>query len=99
MYVCICNGVTDKQIVKAIKDGCYTEEEITMETGAGNCCGSCLVMVNDMIEEHANENITSQVIKPLNKNEPHINPLSSLSIAAFNENKIIIPTMHKKLKK
>lgn len=78
MYVCICNGVTDKTIKKAFKDGYQTEEEITMKTGAGNCCGSCVDMVNDIIEECSDD--LSLMASKANDDLLDINPLS---IAAF----------------
>jgi bacterioferritin-associated ferredoxin len=51
MYVCICNGVTDRQIREAADAGCATVAEMTMRTGAGASCGSCLGLVAELIEE------------------------------------------------
>ena len=45
MYVCICNGVTDRQIREAADAGCDSVSEMTMRTGAGASCGSCLGLV------------------------------------------------------
>ena len=44
MYVCICNGITDHQIREVAEAGCRTMAELTMRTGAGACCGSCIDM-------------------------------------------------------
>ena len=44
MYVCICNGVTDHDIRQAAEAGCRSVPELTMRTGAGANCGSCLDM-------------------------------------------------------
>ncbi|WDS37984.1 (2Fe-2S)-binding protein [Pseudoxanthomonas sp.] len=52
MYVCICNGVTDHQIREAAANGCRTVSELTMRTGCGSTCGSCLDMAGDMLAEH-----------------------------------------------
>lgn len=41
MFVCLCNGVTDTQIVKAIKEGCDTIKKIRHCTGAMSQCGKC----------------------------------------------------------
>jgi bacterioferritin-associated ferredoxin len=49
MYVCICNGVTDKDIRQAAEAGCKTVAELTMRTGAGATCGTCLDMVADLL--------------------------------------------------
>ncbi len=51
MYVCICNGVTDRQIREAAEAGCSSVPEMTMRTGAGSSCGSCLGLVAELIEE------------------------------------------------
>jgi bacterioferritin-associated ferredoxin len=42
MYVCICNGVTEQQVREAADLGCASVAELTMRTGAGANCGSCI---------------------------------------------------------
>ena len=42
MYVCICNGVTESQIREAAANGVRNVAELTMRTGCGASCGSCL---------------------------------------------------------
>ena len=37
--VCLCRGITEEAIVKAIKDGASTYEEVKEATGAGT--GGC----------------------------------------------------------
>ena len=44
MFVCICNGVTDSQIRQAAANGCREVSELTMRTGCGATCGSCMDM-------------------------------------------------------
>lgn len=51
MYVCICNGITDHQIREVAEAGCRTVAELTMRTGAGACCGSCVEMAQDLLDE------------------------------------------------
>jgi bacterioferritin-associated ferredoxin len=41
MYVCVCNAVTDRQIVKAVDAGCRTMKELRSELGVAACCGRC----------------------------------------------------------
>ncbi len=55
MYVCVCNGVTDRQIREATEAGCATVAEMTMRTGAGSNCGSCLGLVAELIGDVQNE--------------------------------------------
>lgn len=49
MYVCICNGVTEAQIREAVANGCASVAELTMRTGCGSNCGSCLDIAADML--------------------------------------------------
>ena len=51
MYVCICNGVTDHQIREAAANGCTSVSELTMRTGCGSNCGSCLDMAAGLLEQ------------------------------------------------
>lgn len=51
MYVCICNGVTDHDIREAAEAGCRSVAELTMRTGAGANCGSCLDMAAELMEK------------------------------------------------
>lgn len=52
MYVCICNGVTDRQIEEAAANGVRNVAELTMRTGCGATCGSCLDMAAGLLESH-----------------------------------------------
>ena len=51
MYVCICNGVTDRQVREAAEAGCGSVSELTMRTGLGSTCGSCLPLAEAIMAE------------------------------------------------
>ena len=51
MYVCICNGITDSDIRRAAEAGCGSLSELTMRTGVGACCGSCVDTATALLEE------------------------------------------------
>ena len=51
MYVCICNGVTDRDIRQAAEVGCRSLAELTMRTGCGATCGTCLDTAAQLLEE------------------------------------------------
>lgn len=53
MFVCLCHGVTDKQIRQAAEDGVREVHELTMRTGLGSGCGSCLPLATQLLAEHA----------------------------------------------
>ena len=41
MYVCVCRGVTNGDIRRAVEDGCESFHELQEETGCGQQCGTC----------------------------------------------------------
>ena len=51
MYVCICNGVTDRDIRQAVQAGCCGMAELTMRTGCGACCGSCVDTAAEALDQ------------------------------------------------
>lgn len=51
MYVCLCNGVTDHEIREVAAAGCDTLSELTMRTGCGATCGSCLEQAQQILDE------------------------------------------------
>ena len=51
MYVCICHGVTDREIRRAAEEGCRDVHEVTMRSGCGSSCGSCLPLAAEILAE------------------------------------------------
>jgi bacterioferritin-associated ferredoxin len=51
VYVCLCNGVTDHDIRAAARAGCRSMPELTMRTGCGATCGSCIEMATELLHE------------------------------------------------
>jgi len=51
VYVCICNGVTQRDIRDAAAAGCRSVAELTMRTGCGANCGSCIEMAAEVLEQ------------------------------------------------
>ena len=51
MYVCLCNGVTERDIRQTAEAGCRTMAELTMRTGCGAGCGSCVPMAMELLSE------------------------------------------------
>ena len=52
MYVCICEGVTDREIRQRAEMGCTSMRQLGKETGVGRCCGRCAPMARDILREH-----------------------------------------------
>ncbi len=41
MYVCICNGITDRDIKRAVQRGAETLGCLQAELSVSTCCGQC----------------------------------------------------------
>jgi bacterioferritin-associated ferredoxin len=50
MYVCICRAVTEESVRAAIDAGAETVEAVTAACCAGDDCGACHDVIEDMIE-------------------------------------------------
>lgn len=51
MYVCLCHGVTDREIRKAAENGCGSMRELGKELGVGTQCGRCASMARGILRE------------------------------------------------
>jgi assimilatory nitrate reductase catalytic subunit len=50
MFVCLCHGVTERDVQEAIDAGASTVEEIGYCTRAGTRCGTCVPVIADMVD-------------------------------------------------
>ena len=41
MYICICNAITDRQIVQAAEEGARSPDDLAHGLGVGLGCGRC----------------------------------------------------------
>lgn len=53
MYVCICQGITDRQIRRTVDQGARTLGEVQMKLPVGGCCGRCEGTARELIREHS----------------------------------------------
>lgn len=51
MYVCICRAVTEEKVKAAIDAGADRVEAVTAACCAGDDCGACHCVIEDMIED------------------------------------------------
>lgn len=49
MFVCLCNGVTDSQIIKAINEGHDTIKKLRQHTAAMTQCGKCGIQCKQLL--------------------------------------------------
>ena len=52
MYVCICTGVTERQIREAAQRGVSDLTALRMATGCSTQCGSCAEQAQAILDEH-----------------------------------------------
>ena len=50
MLVCICNGISDKDIENEIYGGSSSFKEVSKALGVGKCCGQCASYAKDLID-------------------------------------------------
>ena len=50
MIICQCNGVSDRTIRKAVRNGANTRNEVVRACTAGECCGGCTPAIDEIIE-------------------------------------------------
>lgn len=62
MYVCMCNGLTDRDIRRASDQGHRTVASAYGALGAQVCCGQCVPMARELITKQAqlDANITAE---------------------------------------
>jgi bacterioferritin-associated ferredoxin len=53
MYICICNGVTDRAIRAAVAEGAATISDVTQRLGVAAGCGCCREAAQQVIHEAA----------------------------------------------
>lgn len=51
MYVCICTGITDRQIKQAIKEGAHSLTALGQELGIALQCGECACLTQEILSE------------------------------------------------
>ena len=52
MFVCLCHGITDKQIQNAVREqGVGNVRELKQLLPVGSSCGTCVQMTQDIIND------------------------------------------------
>lgn len=51
MLVCVCKGISDKQIDASLAEGATSFRAIKSELGLGSCCGQCIPFAKDMVAD------------------------------------------------
>lgn len=51
MYVCLCNGYRDSDLRRVAHAGAGDVVAVYQALGAGPCCGQCLDMAQDIVDQ------------------------------------------------
>jgi bacterioferritin-associated ferredoxin len=51
MYVCLCKGITDRQIKDAIYDGATSVGQLRKCLGVASQCGKCGITAREILQE------------------------------------------------
>jgi len=51
MYICICNAITDRQIVQAAEQGARSSDDLAQGLGVGLGCGRCTSCAIALLQE------------------------------------------------
>jgi bacterioferritin-associated ferredoxin len=51
MYICLCHGITDRQIRRVVQQGAGTLGEVQLTLPVGGCCGRCEDAARELIRE------------------------------------------------
>lgn len=51
MLVCICKGITDKDIENAVHEGAKGFGDVHASLGVGSCCGQCASYAKSLVKE------------------------------------------------
>jgi bacterioferritin-associated ferredoxin len=57
MYVCLCNGITEKQIRDAVHGGADTLVALRYSLGVASCCGRCADCAQQVVQETLDVNL------------------------------------------
>jgi bacterioferritin-associated ferredoxin len=55
MFVCVCNGVTDREIRAAVAMGARTLGDLREGLGVASCCGRCADCACGILAESASQ--------------------------------------------
>ena len=64
MIVCVCNRISDRDIVRHAQQGCSSFDDLQFELGVSTCCGSCEQCARDVFHnaKKVSANITEAPI-------------------------------------
>ena len=62
MYVCICNGITERDVHQAIDGGASSVRDLNRALQVGSCCGKCVCLARDILSTKSRSDTSSNYI-------------------------------------
>ena len=56
MYVCLCKGITDHDIKRAVDSGARSFRQVSNATGVSSQCGKCTGLAKDIVNRAIADN-------------------------------------------
>ena len=57
MYICLCNGITDREIRACAEEGACSLGDLECCLGVGTCCGKCKPAAKEILDESGAERV------------------------------------------
>jgi bacterioferritin-associated ferredoxin len=51
MYICLCNAITERQIIRAAEEGARSAQDLAQDLGVGSGCGRCVSCAKALLFE------------------------------------------------
>ncbi|MCW8194258.1 hypothetical protein F6455_05635 [Proteobacteria bacterium 005FR1] len=51
MYVCLCNGITDREIKQSIREGASSLQDLHDNLGVASQCGQCACLTQELLDD------------------------------------------------
>jgi bacterioferritin-associated ferredoxin len=64
MFVCVCNGITERQIREAVSDGVCSMTDLSARLGVAAGCGACAQYAEAVLHETLHVGARPQVCLP-----------------------------------
>ncbi len=62
MYICICNGVTERDVRQAIDGGASNIRDLNRSLQVGSCCGKCVCLARDLLRTQSKSNASCNYV-------------------------------------
>jgi bacterioferritin-associated ferredoxin len=50
MIVCVCNNISDREIVQAVELGATSMDALCADLGVATCCGNCRECAHELLQ-------------------------------------------------